>query len=138
MCLVKVVFLLRFCVSSGCLLRRYVGLKGIPGDPGWSVTNHLFPTFCSNIFLICFLIVFGSLLSSFFYDFLCFLHHFVEYEICIDFASILGRILTSFSMFFYEFPVRAFTSHEASRSLFLNNSTVFCAQNQGFTLSEKH
>ena len=36
-----------------------------------------------------------------------------------------------------EFPVRALTSYETSRSLFLNNSMVFCAQNPGFILSEK-
>jgi hypothetical protein len=50
----------------------------------------------------------------------------------------LGWILFDFSCFFDEFPVRAFTSDDTSRSLFLNNTVVFCAQNQGFTLLEKH
>jgi len=44
----------------------------------------------------------------------------------------------NFRWFFDDFPVRAFTSDETSRTLFLNNSIVFCAQNQGFTLSVKH
>jgi len=59
----------------------------------------------------------------------------------MKFISILHRFWDGFwphfRWFFDEFPVRAFTLHEASRSLFLNNSMVFCAQNQGFTLSEK-
>jgi len=42
-----------------------------------------------------------------------------------------------FRWFWDAFPVRAFTSHRTSRTLFLNNTTVFCAQNQVFDLPEK-
>ena len=69
-------------------------------NPGLTWQNLRFPTFFSNRFLIGFWMVFGSLLSSILDDVRCFLHHFFEYEICIDFASILGWILTSFSMVF--------------------------------------
>ena len=71
-----------------------------PGSPGIPVSAPLFPTLFSNIVLIGFWMVFGSLLNSSLDGFLCFLHHFFEYEICIEFASILGRILTSFSTVF--------------------------------------
>ena len=42
-----------------------------------------------------------------------------------------------FRWFWDAFPVRAFTSHRTSGTLFLNNTTVFCAQNQVFDLPEK-
>ena len=60
----------------------------------------------------------------------------------MKFVSILHRFWDgfwpNFRWFFDDFPVRAFTSDETSRTLFLNNSIVFCAQNQGFALWEKH
>ena len=69
--------------------------EGPPGIPGRTSKKSIF---FSNRFFIGFWMVFGSLLVSILDDFLCFLHHFFEYEICIDFASILERILISFSM----------------------------------------
>ncbi len=96
----KIVFLLQdVCMFSMCLVEfvQSYRAEGSPGIPGRTSKKS---TFFSNRFLIGFSLVFDSPLGSIFDDFLCFLHHFFEYEICIDFASILGWIWISFLMFF--------------------------------------
>ena len=70
----------------------------VPGPSGQKVGgNSLFSCFFDLVFYRYFF-DFGSLFDSIFREISCFLHHFFEYEICIDFASILERILISFSM----------------------------------------
>ena len=114
--------------------------QGYPGGPRVEChKSQNFPTFFSNQ-------IFDRFFDGFWLPFE--LHVWMIFCVfCITFSSmkfvsILHRFWDGFwphfRWFFDEFPVRAFTSHEASRSLFLNNSMVFCAQNQGFTLSEKH
>ena len=91
-------------VSVGSLYMCLVDFKlsyQAPGSPGVGWPGPPFSDLFSNRFLIGFRLVFGSLLNSIVDDFLCFWHRFFEYEICIDFVSMLGRILTSFSIVFW-------------------------------------
>ena len=78
--LMKIVFLQRSCVSSGCLLRRLVGLKGTPGQ---GVANQLFPIFFRTSFLTDFLWISALFLAPFFMKFPCFSHHFFEHVFCM-------------------------------------------------------
>ena len=68
-----------------------------------------------------------------------FSHYFFKHGYCIDvlhgFSIDLGMDL---SLIFHNFCIRASLRCLTSRTLFLNNSIVFCAQNQVFGLSEKH
>ena len=125
-------------VCSLCVLLILCSLIGLNGLPGFGGPDHRFPTFFWNRFLIgfwLFLAPFWAPLLMIFYVF------------CITFPSMDFALIchwfwygfgSHFWWFFDDFPVRAFTSDETSRTLFLNNSIVFCAQNQGFTLSVKH
>ena len=54
----------------------------------------------SGMSFLVFFLIFGPRGAPFWDLFPVFWHHFCEYEICIDFISLLGRILTSFSMVF--------------------------------------
>ena len=112
--------------SCGSLRVAFFVDLGTLGDPGILPDSHLAYLY---IYIYVYLPfpncdwVLASFRVSFLRTFHILLHHLFEHEVRIDLSSILGWIF----MFLDEFSVCAFTSHETSRTLFLNNSIAFCA-----------